>query len=125
MIRLLYVDDDELMREIAKGIFARDPEFVLRLAADGDEGLETANSEPFDLVLLDLEMPGMDGRAVFDALRAAPKTRRVPIAFVTARNEPCAMEVLRALGCVGIITKPFKIAGFVSEVRALLNRSAA
>jgi CheY-like chemotaxis protein len=119
MIRLLYIDDDEFMRGIAQSILARYPEFDLTLAASGEEGMALAKNEPFALVLLDLMMPGMDGQAVFAALRADPGTCDVPIAFVTARTEAHATEALRALGCAGIITKPFKPAAFVSDIRAL------
>jgi CheY-like chemotaxis protein len=124
MIRLLYIDDDEFMREIAKSIIARHPEFLLMLAATGEEGVAIAKGEPVALVLLDLMMPGMDGQAVFEALRADPKTHDVPIALVTARTESSATEALRALGCAGIIAKPFKPAAFVSEIRALLGDEA-
>jgi DNA-binding response OmpR family regulator len=124
MLRVLYVDDDELMREIAEIAFARDAGVVLRLAADGAQGLKLAQAEPFDLILLDVVMPGLDGAAVFDALRAEPKTKDVPVAFVSARTESSAPAALHGPGCIGLISKPLKVAELVGKVRALLEPAA-
>ncbi len=120
--RILLVDDDPDIRQIAALSLRRIGQFEVRLAASGQEALEAAASEPPDLVLLDVSMPGMDGPATLDALRAIPAASRVPVVFFTATSSEAEVARLCALGAVAVIPKPFDVAALPRCVRDILTR---
>jgi two-component system, OmpR family, response regulator len=108
MTRVLYVDDDEMMRELFKASMARSPDFAVAIAPCGEDALIAAADATFDLILLDVSMPGMDGPTVLQHLRSNSSTCDIPIVFITARTQPDQVEKLLASGAVGVIAKPFK-----------------
>jgi two-component system, OmpR family, response regulator len=120
--RILLVDDDPDIRQIAALSLRRIGQFEVRLAASGQEALEAAASDPPDLVLLDVSMPGMDGPATLDALRAIPAASRVPVVFFTATSSEAEVARLCALGAVAVIPKPFDVAALPRSVRDILTR---
>jgi two-component system OmpR family response regulator len=120
--RILLVDDDPDIRQIAALSLRRIGQFEVRLAASGQEALEAAASEPPDLVLLDVSMPGMDGPATLDALRAIPAASRVPVVFFTATSSEAEVARLCALGAVAVIPKPFDVAALPRSIRDILTR---
>ncbi len=89
-------------------------------AADGGAGVEMARAEPPDVILLDLMMPGMDGRQTLAALRADPATAAIPVIFLTANAHD--LEALAALDVAGVLLKPFDPRGLSGEVRRILGR---
>jgi DNA-binding response OmpR family regulator len=119
--RVLVIDDEAPIRLLcrvnleAEGMHVTD-------AADGATGLELARSEPPDVVLLDLMMPGLDGWLVAEQLLADTRTNRIPIIFLTARAE--FRDHARGLHTGGIdyVTKPFNPLELASHVRDLLSR---
>ena len=84
--RLLLIDDDRDYGQ-ALGTRLKQDGFEVIVAESGRRGLEAADGEPFDLILLDLLMPQQDGAAVYDELRAHPKTKHVPVILLTGTAE--------------------------------------
>ena len=82
--KVLLVDDDDMFRYVMRQIISNAPEYRLLEAKDGEEGLRMARAETPDVVILDLQMPEMDGFAAFEALTAEPQTQRIPIVVLTS-----------------------------------------
>lgn len=102
------------------------PLYRVRGAHSGLRALAVARSHPVpDLILLDVMMPGMDGYAVFDALRADPLTRDIPVIFVTALTGIEAEERGLELGAVDYITKPLRPSIVLARVRNQLELKRA
>jgi two-component system, OmpR family, response regulator len=120
--RILLVDDDPDIRQIAALSLRRIGLFEVRLAATGQEALEMAAAEPPDLVLLDVSMPGLDGPATMQALRRNPATARVPVVFFTATSSDAEVARLCGLGAVAVLPKPFDVAALPRYVRDILAR---
>lgn len=102
------------------------PQYRVRAATSGPKALAVADSEPRpDLVLLDVEMPGMDGHEVFAHLRSAPATRDIPVIFVTARDQ--VQDELQGLeaGAVDYIAKPIIPPLLLARVRTQLELKQA
>lgn len=120
--RILYVDDEPDIREVAAMSLELDPEFEVRTAASGVEALPLAAEWKPDLILLDVMMPVMDGPTTFGRLREQPDTAGIPVVFITARTQAQEVEGFKALGAKGVIAKPFDPMGLASTVRGYLNR---
>ena len=91
-------------------------------AANGEEGLDLARREQPDLVLLDVMMPGLDGWSVARALAGDPRTREIPIVFLTARADAADRRRGQALGGVGYVVKPFDPVSIGELVEDVLGR---
>jgi CheY-like chemotaxis protein len=87
MKRILVIDDSDLMRMVIKVSLERTAGWQVLTAASADEGLAAAAAEHPDAILLDVEMPGMDGTAAYRELQAAPDTRPIPVIMVTAAEQ--------------------------------------
>jgi two-component system OmpR family response regulator len=119
--KILVVDDDPDIRRIAALSLERIGGFRVDLAASSEEALALASSEAPDLVLLDVTMPGADGRATLLALRGLPTLARVPVVFFTATSSDSDVASLCALGAVGVIAKPFDVADLPRRIREILG----
>jgi CheY-like chemotaxis protein len=117
--RILLVDDDPDIRQIAELSLRRIGKFEVELAASGPEALAAAARQAPDLVLLDVSMPGMDGPATLAGLRA---TSPVPVVFFTATSSDEEVARLCALGAVAVIPKPFDVAALPRQVRDILSK---
>lgn len=118
---LLVIDDDAASRRLVAAIFGAEGLRVIE-SADGESGLRTALAETPDVVLLDMQMPEMDGLAVLDALREAAFD--VPVVMLTAdRDVKTAVHATR-LGAYDYLTKPIDHEEVVSTVRRALERSS-
>jgi two-component system, OmpR family, response regulator len=120
--RILLVDDEQPIQTLLSFPLQRDGYEVVQ-AADGPEALERFDEQIFDLVVLDVMLPRMDGLEVCRRLRAKGET--VPIIMLTAKSEEIDKVLGLELGADDYITKPFSIREFRSRVRALLRRAAA
>lgn len=118
--RLLYVDDEPDIREIAEMSLSLDPEFEVRTCASGEEALEVAPIWKPHLILLDMMMPGLDGPATLARLRELRETADIPIVFVTARTQSREIQGLVDLGAEGVIAKPFDPMRFAATARTYL-----
>jgi len=107
MIRVLYVDDEPDIREVAELALGLDPQFEVRTASSGAEALAIGREWQPHIILLDVMMPGMDGPETLSRLRGQPETLHTPVAFVTARAQQSEIQNFATLDAVGVIAKPF------------------
>jgi CheY-like chemotaxis protein len=120
-LRILLIDDDADIREIAAVSLSLDPEFSVRGCASGEEGLVAAIQFSPDLILLDVMMPFMDGPTTLARLRGNPVSATIPVIFMTARAQTREIEQFKSLGAVGLIAKPFDPMTMVGMVRSLMH----
>lgn len=120
MTRILYVDDEPDIREIAELALSLDPEIEVRLAASGAEALVLAAEWLPDLVLLDVMMPGLDGPSTLARLREDHATKDVPVVFITARAQTQEIQGFAMLDARGVIAKPFDPMTLAQQARAFL-----
>jgi two-component system, chemotaxis family, chemotaxis protein CheY len=121
MIRILAADDSPSMREMVR-MSLGSAGFEVTSAADGDEALRLAAATPFDLVLLDVNMPVRDGFDVIRALRAEAQYRHTPILMLTTESSPDRKREGKNAGATGWIIKPFDPAQLIATVHRVLLR---
>jgi len=119
--RILVVDDEEDILELVRFHLAREG-YQLTLAATGEEALKKAKLETFDLVVLDLMLPGMDGLEVAKALKADARTKGVPVVMLTAKSEDADVVTGLEIGADDYIAKPFSPRVLTARVKAVLRR---
>ena len=117
---LLIVDDDPQIRAVLRIAFDQ-AGYAVEEAGDGAEGLTKARSGRFDLVVLDIGLPEMDGLALCRALRT---THDTPVLFLTAREDEIDRVLGFELGGDDYVTKPFSPRELVARVGAILKRGA-
>jgi len=120
MTRILYVDDEDDIREIAEMALGLDPDLEVRTCASGQAGLEAARAWRPDLIMLDVMMPGMDGPETFVRLKEDPASAEIPVVFITARTQTHQVAELIGLGARGVISKPFDPMALAAVVRRYL-----
>ncbi|MEN8671850.1 response regulator [Nocardioides sp.] len=106
MARVLVLEDDEDIAGLIDAILTRDGHLV-EVAPDGSVGWEKVLGAPYDVVLVDRVMPGLDGIEVVRACRARPDLRDVPILMLTARALPAEVQQGLDAGVSAYMTKPF------------------
>ena len=106
--KILYVDDEVVLLKVTRATLERLGGFTVAVANSGPEGLITAAAFKPDLILLDVMMPGMDGPATLQALRAEPATAAIPVVFITAKAQAREVNRFKSLGAAGVVTKPFE-----------------
>ena len=119
--RILLVEDDLSLQRSATLLLER-AGFVVVVAADGAEALDVVGRERFDLLLLDVMLPDVDG---LEVCRQVRRTSRLPIVMLTARSDTTDVVVGLELGADDYITKPFEGSELTARVRAVLRRAAA
>ena len=119
-MRILVVEDERKMASsLAKGL--READFEVEIARDGEAALESALNSQFDLLILDIMLPKLDGWAVLTELRA--KGRQTPILFLTARDSVHDRVKGLELGADDYLVKPFAFSELLARVRTILRRS--
>jgi response regulator RpfG family c-di-GMP phosphodiesterase len=118
--RILVADDDPLQRAIAKDMLAQRGYEVVE-AADGREVIAHVGLAPPDLILLDLNMPVMDGYAVLSQLKAEEATRFIPIVVVTGHDAPQSRLESLELGADDFLSKPVEPSELIARVHSLLR----
>ncbi len=119
--RILVVDDEEDILELVRYNLAREGYHVAGTLS-GEEALRKARSEAFDLIVLDLMLPGIDGLEVAKKLKAHEKTRNIPIVMLTAKGEEADIVTGLELGADDYITKPFSPRVLIARIRTALRR---
>lgn len=117
---LIVEDDDSIATTLSSGL--ADAEHQATRVATGRDAIERLSSSTFDVVLLDLGLPDMDGRDVFRELK---RVRDVPVIMVTARSEEFDRVLGLELGADDYITKPFSLRELLARIRAVTRRSSS
>jgi two-component system, OmpR family, response regulator MtrA len=117
--RVLLVEDDPSIREVAS-LGLTKAGFRVTGAVDGREGLTRALHDPFDVVILDVMLPSLDG---FEVCREIRRQSRIPILMLTARTDTIDVVVGLESGADDYVTKPFEMVELVARVRAVLRRA--
>ena len=120
MYKVLLVEDDLRIREVIGDYFGRRDEIELDLAEDGKTGLNKILNSCYDLIILDVMMPGLDG---FELCKIIRKRSDVPIMFLTGKTREEDVLYGYELGADDYIVKPFSIAVLYSKILALLGRT--
>ncbi len=120
-MKILLIDDDDDIRRIARLSLSRLGGMEVIEAASGHEGIETAERERPDAILLDVMMPELDGAETLSRLRRGERTGSIPVIFLTAKAMSAELSRLRRLGAAGVLTKPFNPATLAGEIRSLLE----
>lgn len=118
---VLIVDDEEDVRAIAQLGLEMGAGWKVLTASSGQEALVIAETDQPDVILLDLMMPDMDGRATLQQLKANPATRQIPVILVTAKIQPSDQESFAQLDVAAVFAKPFRPLKLADQIDALLN----
>lgn len=118
MSRILIVEDEESIAELEKDYLELSG-FEVEIANQGDAGLQRALAENFDLVILDLMLPGIDG---FEICKQIRDTKNIPILFISAKKDDIDKIRGLGLGADDYMTKPFSPSEMVARVKAHLSR---
>lgn len=119
MAKIMTVDDSVSLRKLVAGTLAAAGHEVAE-AASGDEALRAAQQKNFDLVISDLNMPGMDGLALVKHLRQLPAYRAVPILILTTEMDPTKKAAAKTAGATGWLVKPFDPDQLMGTIRKVL-----
>lgn len=120
--RILIVDDEAHIRELLTFNLENEG-FAVTALPDGFAALRACEQQSFDLLILDIMMPGIDGLEVCRRIKSRPATAELPVIMLTAKGEEVDKIVGLELGADDYITKPFSIRELIARVKALLRRS--
>ena len=118
-MNVLVIEDERAIAD-AVALNLREEGYSVKTALRGDDGLRMASAEPYDLIVLDLMLPGIDGREVCKAVR---KRSQTPILMLTARGREMDKVLGLEIGADDYLTKPFGMLELIARVKALLRRS--
>jgi two-component system cell cycle response regulator DivK len=116
---ILIVEDSEFNRRLLEAVLAPH-HYRLLVAEDGESGVDLAQAEQPDLILMDVLLPGIDGYEATRHLRADPATRGLVIVALTASSSSEEQELALASGCDGYIPKPIDTRAFPEQIRRFL-----
>lgn len=123
MPKILLVEDNEMNRDmLSRRLLRRGAEVLI--ATDGAQGVEMAQAERPDLILMDMSLPVMDGWEATRTLKAASETKEIPIIALTAHAMAGDQEKCREAGCDDYDTKPVDFARLTSKIQAILGESS-
>jgi two-component system cell cycle response regulator DivK len=118
--RILVIEDNEDNLVLMRLLLER-AKYEVLVAIDGSTGLDIANKEQPEIILLDLAMPEIDGWKVARELKANILTKEIPIIAVTAHSLPKDRERAFEAGCDAIVGKPFSVAKLIGEIENLTD----
>jgi DNA-binding response OmpR family regulator len=120
--RILVIEDEQDIRSLVE-LHLRDTYRVVATADNGTTGFELASSEPWDLIILDLRLPGMDGLELCRKLRA--NSVYIPVLMLTSKSSELDRVLGLEMGADDYVTKPFSIIELMARVKAILRRVSA
>jgi two-component system, cell cycle response regulator DivK len=123
MTRILLVEDNEMNRDMLSRRLERKG-YTVEMAVDGKQGVEMGRAGKYDLILMDMSLPEIDGWEAARQLRAVPETRTVPIIGLTAHAMAGDREKALEAGCNDYDTKPVELARLLGKIEALLAKPA-
>lgn len=121
MPRILIVDDEKMIRNVVKE-YAEFEGFETAEAADGMEAVEICRKEDFDIIVMDIMMPRLDG---YSAIKEIRKTKQIPVIMLSARGEEYDKLFGFEIGVDDYVVKPFSPKELLARIKAVLKRSAA
>jgi len=117
---ILVVEDNERNLKLLRDVLEY-AGYDVRVARTAEDGITSAVSEPPDLVLMDLQLPGIDGTEALRRLRESPRTAGIPVVAVTAQAMKQDRERALAAGFNGYVEKPISVRAFPDQVRGFLS----
>lgn len=120
MATILMIEDDNNFVRLAEKILCPQGHSIIH-AATALSGLKQAENASIDLVLLDMDLPDLDGKVVATSLRARPQMSGVPIIAVTANSDDSARRLALAFGCNGFIAKPIDTRSFPGQIASYIK----
>jgi CheY-like chemotaxis protein len=121
---LLLADDSVTIQRVIELTFA-DEDIQVVAVSDGDQAIAVLNSQPPDIVLADIGMPGKSGYEVAQHIRNTPSLAHIPVVLLTGAFEPVDQAKAAAAGCNGVLAKPFEPQLVIGRVRELLAQTVA
>ncbi|MBH8563428.1 response regulator [Nostoc sp. CENA67] len=119
--RILIIDDEESIQTVVQFGIRMAAGWEVFTASSGPKGIQTAQTEQPDVILLDVMMPDMDGIATFKALQSHPETEHIPVIFLTAKAQTSEKRQFHDLGVSGVITKPFNSLDLPDQIAKILH----
>jgi len=120
-MKILFAEDEPDIQFVAR-IALEDEGHQIVTVDDGQAAFERALVEPFDVILLDVMMPRLDGLGACRKLQDDPRTHDIPVIFLTARSQQFEIQTGLRLGALGYIIKPFDTFTLAKEIENLLAR---
>lgn len=120
--RILVVDDEEDILELVRYNLTKE-NFQVISATTGEDCLDKLKKQSFDLILLDLMLPGRDGLDTCRIIKGSPETSQIPIMMITAKSEDTDVVLGLELGADDYVTKPFSPRVLLARIKALLRRN--
>jgi two-component system cell cycle response regulator DivK len=116
---ILYVEDNEFNRKIVRQLLAQ-TKYRLREAVDGESGVKTAQQDPPDLILMDVQLPKMSGLDATRQLRADPRTAAVPIIVITSYALSGDAQKATDAGATAYLAKPYSPRELLAKIREIV-----
>lgn len=124
MAKILLVEDNEMNRDMLSRRLIRKG-FEVKIAVDGQQGVDMAVAEPFDLILMDMSLPVIDGWEATRRLKAMPEKKAIPIIALTAHAMSGDREKALEAGCDDYDTKPIELPRLLGKIETLLAKPPA
>jgi DNA-binding response OmpR family regulator len=122
--KVLLVEDEEPLRRVMKDLLEREG-YIVSEARDGVQALDEVDRHAPDIIVLDLNLPGLDGYSVLQQLRSRAATRSIPVMVLTAKGDEDNEVRVFELGADDFITKPFRARALSARLEAVLGRHRA
>ena len=122
--KVLLVEDEDQLRRVMKDLLEREG-YLVAEARDGVQALDEVDRQAPDIIVLDLNLPGLDGYSVLQQLRSRPATRGIPVMVLTAKGDEDNEVRVFELGADDFITKPFRARALSARLEAVLGRHRA
>ena len=122
--RIILIEDERDLADLVAARLKREG-YAVELYPDGQSGLDHIRSNPPDLVLLDIMLPGLSGTEVLSRLRNDPRTATLPVVLLTAKSEESDIVVGLRFGADDYVTKPFSMSVLAARIETLLRRLGA
>ncbi|MBW4520549.1 MAG: response regulator [Scytolyngbya sp. HA4215-MV1] len=119
--RILIIDDEETIQTVVQFGIRMATGWEVLTAGSGEQGIQTAQTEKPDVILLDVMMPEMDGIATFKALQSHTETEQIPVILLTAKAQTADKCQFNDLGVSGVITKPFNSLNLPEQISRILH----
>jgi CheY-like chemotaxis protein len=119
--RVLIIDDEETIQTVVQFGIKMAAGWEVMTAGSGALGIETAQAEQPDVILLDVMMPEMDGIATFRVLQSRIETEQIPVILLTAKAQTSETRQFNELGVSGVITKPFNSLNLPEQISRILH----